>query len=168
MPNTNDENPEKVFTVHYKHAVDEEPQKSQHTPVQNNDAKCLAQDRRKNVEISKPYAAFRDQFMNSLTENQSIRNGRLSRISVANHRIELLDDNNQPVHSEPYCARPQTHKREKIKTEKVFKDSIIQPARIEWAASIVLALTVDGSLRFCVGYRRFDVETKRDCIQYRV
>lgn len=71
-PNTSDENPKEVFTVHDEPAVDTEMQMSRHTLVQNKDNKRLAQEWRNQVKIPKSYYAYRDEFMDMQTKFQSM------------------------------------------------------------------------------------------------
>ena len=46
--------------------------------------------------------------------------------------------------------------------EKVLNTGVIEPATSEWASAVVLAPRQDGSLRFCVKYRRLNTKTLGD------
>lgn len=107
-PTTSNNNPEEIYIVQYKPAVDRETQMSQHTLVRNDDTKHLSQDWRVKVEIYDPYFAYRDEFMKMLTELKSTWDAHQGRTCIAKHCIKLLDDSTQSVYSTPYRARLKT------------------------------------------------------------
>lgn len=88
--------------------------------------------------------------------------GHLDLISVAKHRIKLLDERTQPVHLAPYYARPRTQEFEETGIEKMFKDSTIEPAQTERPALMVFAHKMDGPLPSRVDYRRLNTVAKQD------
>lgn len=61
----------------------------------------------------------------------------LCRISVAKHRIKILDENTQKVNSASYREGLKTTEFEKVEMEKMQSQKIIEPAQTEWAAPIV-------------------------------
>lgn len=44
----------------------------------------------------------------------------------------------------------------------MFADNIIETAQTEWTSSIVFAAKRDGTLHFCVDYRKLNALTNRD------
>lgn len=97
-----------------------------------------------------------------LPEFQAIWDGHDGRINVAKHRIELLKDTDKPIHSAHYRVGRKTSEFEKVKIDKMLAQKVVERAQSEWAPPIVFAPKQDGTLRFCVDYRRLNVLTKRD------
>ena len=79
---------------------------------------------------------------------------------LVNHHIDVGDS--LPVHSIPYRTSPK--EREIIQTEvdKMLKAKVIQPSRSPWAAPIVLITKKDGSIRFCIDYRKLNFLITKD------
>src|SRR6218665_3719848 len=44
----------------------------------------------------------------------------------------------------------------------MLKSGVIEPAASEWAANVVLAKKKDGTLRFCIDYRKLNDVTRKD------
>ena len=67
-----------------------------------------------------------------------------------------------PIKQQPY--RSPVIYREKISQmiDKMRADGIIQPSHSPWASPIVIVPKKDGSLRFCVDYRRLNAVTRKD------
>ena len=113
------------------------------------------------VNIDEEFADRRDEITAMLDEFASMWDGHLGRVSIAKHRIEL-QPGARPSYSAPYRAGPKARDFEKSEIDKMLKAGVIEPAKTEWAAPIVFAPKKDGSLRFCVDYRRLNAETVRD------
>lgn len=80
----------------------------------------------------------------------------LGLIIVANHQIELPDDDTQLVHLEPYHAGPRTRKFQKSEIEKMLARHIIKPAQTEWAVPIEFAPEKNETLRYCAHCRKLN------------
>lgn len=85
----------------------------------------------------------------------------VGRTSVAKHRI-ITDDITHPVRQPPY--RVSLKEREVIQEQvrNMLEDDVIQRSTSPWAAPVVLVKKKDGTLRFCVDYRRLNKVTKKD------
>lgn len=69
--------------------------------------------------------------------------GRLWKISTAQHQIALISDNAGPVYSSRHEGRPKTQEFTARETEKSFKQNVIEPARTKWASPIVFVPNKD-------------------------
>ena len=87
--------------------------------------------------------------------------GSLSEISTTEHRIDLTPEA-KPVGSAPYRVGPKARKAESKEFERMLRAGVIEPAQSEWASPVVLVPKPNGTLRFCVDYRRLNAITVRD------
>lgn len=62
----------------------------------------------------------------------------------------------------PLNGRVKAPEFEKPKIDKMLKMTVIEPDETRWAALIAPTPKMDGSLRFCVGYRRLNAVAVRD------
>lgn len=91
----------------------------------------------------------------------SMWGGKLGTVRVTEHRIELKPGA-KPVFAQPYRAGPKAGKIEQDEVDKMLKAGVIEPARSEFASPVVLVPKPDGSLLFCVDYRRLNAATIKD------
>ena len=84
--------------------------------------------------------------------------GRLGEISATKHRIEL-EPQTKPFRFMPYQQGPAMRDRAVAEIRKMLDAGVIEPATSELASTIVLVPKKDGSLRFCVDYRRLNAKT---------
>ena len=68
----------------------------------------------------------------------------------------------QPVNSPKYRTSHKERSTIKEHIEEILSKKIIEPSRSPWASPIVLVSKKDGSLRFCVDYRRLNAITVKD------
>ena len=80
--------------------------------------------------------------------------------SVTKHKIDT--GNSSPVHCSPHRI-PQARKKEVRKlTQELLEKGVIQPFDSPWSSPIVLAKKKDGSIRFCIDYRKVNAITRKD------
>ena len=96
-----------------------------------------------------------------LRKHQEMWSGRLGEIKAPPHRTELVQGS-KPVHAHPYRAGPHPRQVESERLQQMKDDVVIEEARSEWASPGVLVSKPDGSLRFCVDYRRVNAITVKD------
>ena len=83
----------------------------------------------------------------------------LSRTNIQSHKIETCGSPiQQPVRQVPLPKRDEI---KKLLTEMQEKDIII-PSKSSWASPIVLVPKKDGSVRFCIVYRKVNELTHKD------
>ena len=87
--------------------------------------------------------------------------GRLGEITATEHRI-TLETGTKPVRSMPYRQGPAMRTKAEAEIRRMRDAGVIEPATSEWASPIVLVPKKDGSLRFCVDYRRINAKTVAD------
>ena len=104
---------------------------------------------------------LRDKLWAVLSKHVSMYTGTLGTVRATEHRIDLKPGT-KPIHMHPYRAGPKAREfmEEQINTQ--LKTGVIEPAQSEWASPVVLAPKKDGTLRFCVDYRRLNAATIPD------
>lgn len=82
------------------------------------------------------------------------------RTSVVKHRIDT--GNFQPIRQPP--RRLALAKREEVTglIEDMAREKVIAPSESPWSSPVVLVKKKDGSMRFCVDYRKLNDVTKKD------
>lgn len=86
---------------------------------------------------------------------------RLGKIQATEHRIELklgIDI----IHQNPYRAGHKEREFSQKEINNMIDADIISPSDSEWASPVILALKSEGSLSFCIDYRRLKAVTKFD------
>ena len=87
--------------------------------------------------------------------------GRLGHAHATSHRIDLIPGA-KPVHVPPYRAGARAREAESTEVQRMLKAGVIEPANSEWESPVVLVPKPDGSMRFCIDYRRLNALTIRD------
>ena len=90
----------------------------------------------------------------------ALNDSELGRTSIVRHSIDTGE--HKPIKQQPY--RTPIVRRETIKkmVDEMKKQGIVQPSRSPWASPVVLVPKKDGSLRFCVDFRRLNSITRKD------
>jgi len=87
--------------------------------------------------------------------------GKVGKVNVTEHHIDIRPGS-KPQFSQPYRAGAYARKVIKNTIDEMLEQDIVEPSRSEWAAPVVLAPKPDGTLRFCVDYRRLNSVTIKD------
>jgi len=87
--------------------------------------------------------------------------GQLGKVDVTPHRIEVTPGA-RPRRAQPYR---ESHASREIIAKELQRQldlGVIEPSSAEWAFPVVLIPKPDGTVRFCVDYRRLNEVTVRD------
>ena len=87
--------------------------------------------------------------------------GNLGLIRGVEHRIRLKPGA-VPVRQHPYKAGPLAREREKAEVDRMRSMGVIEPSTWEWASPVVMVPNPDGSVRFCIDYRKLNLTTVKD------
>ena len=101
-------------------------------------------------------STVRSEIMDMLSEFKDMWSGRLGKIDATKHRIELKPGA-RPTYQVPYRAGPIAREKEKTEIDRMLRAGVIEPTSAEWASSVVLVPKKDGTMRFCVAYRKLNV-----------
>ena len=96
-----------------------------------------------------------------LRKYADVCDGRLGTIKGAPHRIDIIPGA-KPVFQQPYRCGIERRKAEEAEVARMLKAGVITPSNAEWASPVILVPKPDGSLRFCVDYRKLNGITVRD------
>ncbi|CAF5170145.1 unnamed protein product, partial [Rotaria magnacalcarata] len=84
--------------------------------------------------------------------------GRTNKIQ---HHINI-QPGNKPRNSAPYRYSPARHQVIGSNLKEMLQEGIITPSKSPWASPVILAPKKDGSMRFCIDYRKLNAITTRD------
>src|SRR5215208_2719959 len=80
-----------------------------------------------------------------------------------NIREIKINKNVEPISQLPYTIKdPEKKKFLKEEISRMLKEGIIRKSMSPWSSPVVLVEKKDGTLRFCVDYRKVNKITKRD------
>ena len=96
-----------------------------------------------------------------LQKYSALWEGKLGLIRGVEHRIRLKSGA-VPVRQHPYKAGPMDREREKGEVERMRSMDVIEPQSGEWASPVVMVPKPDGSVRFCIDYRKLNLMTIKD------
>lgn len=113
------------------------------------------------VDLSHLDSEERGAVLDLLEPHKKMWDGHLGTVAATSHRIDVIPGS-KPVHCQPYRAGPRARAAEKEEIDRMLEQQVIEPATGEWASPIVLVPKPDGSLRFCVDYRRLNAMTVPD------
>ena len=86
--------------------------------------------------------------------------GELGRTNLVLHDIQT--GASRPIKQPPRRVPPQHREKVDELVEDMLSQGVIEPSTSPWASPIVLVKKKDGSLRFCVDYRKLNAVTEKD------
>ena len=120
-----------------------------------------ARDWHETVQNGSTFEDRRDEVLQVLEPHHKMWDGHLGQMSGVEHHIDLMPDA-KPHRSVPYRAGIRMGDIKKAEVDKMVETGVAVPAPpIDLAVSVVLAPKKDGTLRFCVDYRRLNAMTVR-------
>ena len=110
--------------------------------------------------LSSGEAAQLKALFSEFTDVFALDDSELGCTDVLQHCIDTGD--HPPIKQQPY--RTPVVRREKVSEmiDTMEKQGVVQPSASPWASPVVLFPKKDGSLRFCVDYRRLNSVTRKD------
>ena len=114
-----------------------------------------------NIDLSHVPTRLQERIREMLRPFSSMWDGSLCEIRTTEHRINLQPDA-RPIAQNPYRAGPRARVVEQEEVDRMLQAGVIEPAQSEWASPVVLVPKSDGTLRFCVDYRRLNAVTIKD------
>ena len=94
---------------------------------------------------------YRDLFATELRD--------LGQTSLVQHTIET---EGLPIKQRPYRTSPENKQEIERQVKEMCDLGLVEPSLSPWASPVVLVKKKDGSMRFCVDYRKLNAVTKKD------
>ena len=107
------------------------------------------------------HSSLRRRIMSFLSKHEAMFSGDLGTVSAVKHHIELKPGT-APIRQQPYRAGPEKRESIREQIEYQLKAGVIEPAQSEWASPVLLAPKKDGTMRFCIDFRRLNAATIPD------
>ena len=85
----------------------------------------------------------------------------LGKCSVTKHKIETTSE--RPIKSNPYRVSKVERKLISDQVNDLLELGIVERTNSEWSSPVLLVKRKDGTLRFCVDFRRLNEITIKDC-----
>ena len=95
----------------------------------------------------------------ALRPHASLWDGHLGNIDAVQHHIPT---SGPPVATQPYRVGPAARASIDVELKRMTEMDVIEPAEGPWASPVVLIPKPDGSVRFCVDYRRLNSVITKD------
>jgi hypothetical protein len=102
---------------------------------------------------------FQERVRKLLSKHQEMWSGKLGHINALRHHIPTIG---APVVTQPYRAGPSAREDIDREVNRMLNEKVIKPSSGEWASPVELIPKPDGTVRFCVDYRRVNALTIKD------
>lgn len=116
--------------------------------------------RRLSAELSQPQREMVVQLLEEFHDVFSSHEFDIGTFEGSRHRIQLSDPTpfRERMRRTPLCYQEEEEKTLK----RMLEAGVIRPSSSEWASAPVLVRKKDGSVRYCVDFRRLNAQTVRD------
>ena len=78
-------------------------------------------------------------------------------LNLVQHSIDVGAHN--PIHQAPYRISLAEREIQQKKINRMLKEKVVEPSSSPWASPVVLVSKKDGSIRFCIEYRKLNLVT---------
>ncbi len=103
----------------------------------------------------------KQQLLHLLQSNPNVCTLQLGRTTVLNNCC-IYTTHPVPIKQRPYRLTPEKQDVVREQLKEMMENGIVEPSYSAWASPVVLVPKKDGSLRFCVNYRKVNAITERD------
>lgn len=112
------------------------------------------------VEVTREQKQQIEQLLKENQEVFSLSGQPLGRTELVQHEIKT--GNETPI--KQHVRRPPFHLKSAAEAEvqKMLQNDIIEPSDSPWASPVVLVRKKDGTLRYCIDYRKLNAVTRKD------
>ena len=100
-----------------------------------------------------------EELLDRYKEVFSQKNGKLGKSSVIQHEIHTKG---APIRQPYRRQNPYVRQMEQEQVEEMLEQEVIRPSMSPWASPVVMVKKKDGSMRFCVDYRKLNEVTEKD------
>ena len=87
--------------------------------------------------------------------------GRIGATDVIQHEIHTKG---MPIRQPYRCQNPTVRQQEREQIEEMMEQDVIRPSTSPWASPVVMVKKKDGTMRFCVDYRKLNAVTEKDAM----
>ena len=95
-----------------------------------------------------------------LHKNKQVCSDKLGHTSMTVHDVDV--GNTRPIKQAPYRLNPEKLSKVREEIKYMLEHDIIEPSQSSWSSPIVMVPKPDGTLRFCIDYRKVNTVTKTD------
>ena len=127
--------------------------------------KCYPEDIREQIDKLTSHiqdTTRRQQIQNILWKYGKLFDLRKPSIIKATVRHAIETGNHPPAHTPPYRVSYKDEETQRKEIEKLLEQGIIEESTSPWSSPIVLVRKKDGSLRFCINFRKLNHITTKD------
>lgn len=136
-----------------------------HQTVRKTYSKIFKENLVDEIRFSNEHAEYRKTFLSILKKWQGMWDDYLDHMTIAKYSVKLSLDNAQLIRSAPYMTSPRARIFEKIWTQKMLFQRVIEPAPNRWAVTVVFLPIQNGFLHFRVNNWKVNARESKNLAQ---